>query len=303
MTKWVGILGGDQTVPRIKRHLLMFDQVAVVTHEGFPPMAGNHVEAQRHFDWLVEQGLASEERITADRIWRDDPDFIALLDAEMGRFDHLRQKLPKVHDVAVERLTNEQLRESANILKDIVAVHQSMLTRLFALHIASNEIEAVSCIDLPRSVTQATEVPGLSPVIHVVLEALPIPDESISFERLLDFKTDTEASHSLGALRLWMRDMARGQIPAAELAERLEWLVNEHERHLTRHKLKSNRTAVESVITTTLEAAEDLVRFKWGHLAKTIFSVRSGRIALLEAEANSPGRNVSFIASARREFA
>ena len=61
-------------------------------------------------------------------------------------------------------------------------------------------------------------------------------------------------------------------------------------------------SAVETLVTTTAEVAESLVKFKWSKLAKKLFEVRHKRIDLMKAEMALPGREVAYIVKARESF-
>ena len=68
------------------------------------------------------------------------------------------------------------------------------------------------------------------------------------------------------------------------------------------HEMKVSKGILETVITLAGETVEDLVKFRWGKLAKLPFLVSSRKIELLEAELKAPGREVAYISSARKSF-
>jgi hypothetical protein len=74
-------------------------------------------------------------------------------------------------------------------------------------------------------------------VIDVVLDKLPMPSELTPWEAILDFKADKEAQGYLQGLRVWMGDLARQKLTAAEAREKLDWLLFQHKKHLEMHKL------------------------------------------------------------------
>ena len=58
----------------------------------------------------------------------------------------------------------------------------------------------------------------------------------------------------------------------------------------------------ETLICTTAEIAESLVKFKWSNIAKKLFEVKHKQVALLKAEMSLPGREVAYIIKARERF-
>jgi hypothetical protein len=53
---------------------------------------------------------------------------------------------------------------------------------------------------------------------------------------------------------------------------------------------------------STAELLENVMRFKWGAVAKGLFSLKQRNIALLEGELTSPGNEVAYIVKARKLF-
>jgi hypothetical protein len=68
------------------------------------------------------------------------------------------------------------------------------------------------------------------------------------------------------------------------------------------HKMKTNVGVLETVVVSTAEILEDLIKFNWGKLAKTLFSFKQREIALLEGELKAPGNEVAYIVKASDTF-
>jgi len=66
--------------------------------------------------------------------------------------------------------------------------------------------------------------------------------------------------------------------------------------------LKSQVGAVETIVVGTAEILEDVVRLKWGEIAKRLYSFKHRRIELLEGEMTAPGSEVAYIVKARNQF-
>lgn len=142
-----------------------------------------------------------------------------------------------------------------------------------------------------------------SDVISIVLERLPEPDEQTPWQDLIDFRREEKTRAQSLALRRWIRKMASGEFKQAEIIEELEYLYYEYEHYMQIQQMKINKGALETLVTVTAEIAEDLVKIKWGNLAKVPFVVKQRKIDLLEAERNAPGREIAYLATTRRRFA
>ena len=59
---------------------------------------------------------------------------------------------------------------------------------------------------------------------------------------------------------------------------------------------------IETLVCTTAEIAESLVKFQWSKIAKKLFEVRHKQIELMKVEMAAPGREVAYIVKARERF-
>lgn len=139
-------------------------------------------------------------------------------------------------------------------------------------------------------------------VLALTMRQLPVPDEMTSLERIIEFRRDPSAKLSLHELRQWMRKVQKADLSPVEIAQELEYLLTTYDQHMRLHDIKTKRSTAETVVTFVAESAEDLVKFKWGKLAQSLFALSRSNVALLEAEANAPGRGLSYVWKANREF-
>jgi hypothetical protein len=140
-------------------------------------------------------------------------------------------------------------------------------------------------------------------VIRVAVQEFPrIPAET-PWEDILEFRTDPDSNRKTAMLRRWITNIASAERSPVEIAQEIEFLVAEYEHHMALHRLKTKRGVLEAVVTASAEVAESVAKLKWGQLAKLPFAVKQRRIALLEAEATAPGRELAIIAKARQRFA
>jgi hypothetical protein len=99
-----------------------------------------------------------------------------------------------------------------------------------------------------------------------------------------------------------MNDTARAKMTPLEVEQKLEWLLHEYQQHMRLHRMKTNASTLETIIVTGAEIAENLVKLQFGKLAKVLFSIRQRKIALLEGELKTPGKEIAFISKAQETF-
>ena len=141
-----------------------------------------------------------------------------------------------------------------------------------------------------------------SPILNIVLHALPVPTDDTPWEKIIDFRSDEVASTALRRLRRWMRHLASEARSEKELKDELEGLFDEYREYMRVHKLKTTRGTIETVVTTVGEVAENVLKLRFGKLANLLFAASGHRVSLLEAELAAPGREVAYIIKAQEAF-
>jgi hypothetical protein len=139
-------------------------------------------------------------------------------------------------------------------------------------------------------------------VLQISVAALPHPDESTSWNELLDFKSDPDVQYQLNLFRRWIRKCSSTPGTAIEIREELEDMIADYSAAVRRHRLKLRPGVIEAALCVSGELVENLVKLQWGKAAQALFKVRHNKIALLEAEMSSPGREVAYVFRARERF-
>ena len=139
-------------------------------------------------------------------------------------------------------------------------------------------------------------------VIRLTIRSFPVPTDVTPWEAIADFRSDKEARDKFWSLKQWINKVGKNGLKNYEVTDELKSLLNEYNQSMNLHKLKNEMGVFEVLVTTTVSVAEDLVRFKWSNVAKSVFQVHKQRVKLLEDERGLPGRDVAYIASAIEKF-
>jgi hypothetical protein len=153
-----------------------------------------------------------------------------------------------------------------------------------------------------RDVLSLNEKSDKTEVVKIALESLPIPDESTSWEQIIEYRSDPDSQSKFLALRNWMSEVARSELTPVEVEEKLEYLIDEYQNHMKLHRMKANAGVLETLVMTGTELMGGLLSSRWGKAAQALFSLQKRKAALLEGELTSPGREVAYIVKARRQF-
>jgi hypothetical protein len=175
--------GDEDLIARLKQQLLLLDRIVM----------GAELPVVQHPDilWLANRGLVELRRVDVQGMVRR----ALAADLEVPEFVNV--------DLAFGRGRSQSLMGCSGEPARIRAGSDSMVRS------SSTLIERAR-----RSTTNAT-------VAEVVIRNLPVPDTLTPFERILDFRADSEVQDHLIRLRFWMRKVARAAHPG--VSSRRSW--------------------------------------------------------------------------------
>ena len=263
----------------LKQQLLIFDRIAL----GDSALRPNDDQTDADISFLLDANV-----VFALNFRHDAPL------TERGRqqieetMKHMRALFSK--RIFDSRWMSDDDEEVQDTLNRFVAIELREQTNLNAVPIVARWSPVAD-----QSVTRAE-------VVQLVISNLPMPGEDISLEDILIFRNEMRSLGFIQGLRVWMNDMASGKLTPPEVSDKLEDLVSRFSRALQLERMNQESGVVETLVTTTAEIAESLVKFRWSKLAKKLFDVRHKQIDLLKAEMTLPGREVAYIAKARERF-
>jgi hypothetical protein len=295
----------ESVLPDIKRHLVLFDKIAVVhTQDRDWTFRTKDSSLAADLDWLESKGVVFrvEEFLNqecgfefARRRKGDRRKGVFIVPVKIPR-----QKIGEMrHDLLglpfLEKFDGKTIR-------DISAGFDDLSCRWEAQRLAgSMDVRAVSLFP-PRP--EVTELLGINTaqgdVLRVVLKDIPEPSALTSLDEILEFRQEPESKEKIFAFRRWVQSMITKRVPEKEIGEELEWLTHQYEEYMRLHRLKIRRGVIEIVITTTAKIAEDLVKIRWGDLSRSLFSLSHRKLELMEAELNAPGRELAYLIHARK---
>ena len=173
-------------------------------------------------------------------------------------------------------------------------------TRWLAADIAQRYgCTAVAAYDEPQSV-KVDGQPDMT--LRIVLQQLPLPTASTSWEAISDWRGDAEARRMYARLRTWMNRAARTHANPRETADEVSSLLADYETYMALHHRAMRHSRLEVVLTTSAEILEALTAFRWSTAVKRLLDLRRSETALLSSELEAPGREVAYIDRCRQRF-
>jgi hypothetical protein len=318
----------------LKRKLLYFDQLGVLNLPKMKDALWRDEDLLEEYEWAEEKELIFDAASPSQAFVESAPNarLVSLAGAAQMAFEALSDALSRgvrpndpmlaaiadniktANDSAIgSKISSDEYARSEKAIEFFMGFHwvyRECLARIRAVELSwDGKSEAVSTMGLRsaelvdllmREGRDAATSKGKT--IEVVISNLPLPSDTTPWEQILDFKKDPDSRERLLSLRQWIRDVSTGNIQQFELEEKLEYLLEKYRAHMALHKMKLYGGALQTFVTTTADAIENVVKARVGRIAKGLFEINEKRVALLEAERTAPGREVSYLIKADQTF-
>jgi len=293
MSEFIGVkkLSDWQKCLSFKKDALIFDRIALSSISDFQRMVieGSMGDQLRNiaeeFSWLLEKGIVFQPEFTL----QDDEALRGNKELESIR------KLRAQHRRQTENLPmdwGDTFWDWWDILNEYSARSLAIILRV------SRKLDAYPITNLTDSIKNEPK----NEVVGVVINSLPIPSESTSWEQIIEYRNDPNSHSKFLALRNWMNDISKGNLTPIEIEQKLEYLIDQYRQHMKLHRMKTNVGMIETIIVSGSEILEELVRFRFSKAAKALFSFRQKKVALLEGELTSPGSEVAYVIKTQETF-
>lgn len=287
MREFIGVKGpADISIPLLKQYALLFSRVAI---PGLSFIKTGELAVE--LEWLQERGIVFGPAYSELNSVDSDPDLTHSMSLEMRQ---MRDSAPALL-AAVREDRSLEVRRLLTVMFDTIVRTVSIDLRL------SQQLDAYPVLT-NEALSDAAQQNKRTSIIQLLLQFLPMPDELTPWEQIIDYRSDPGSHDRFLDLRNWMSEVARGEMTLIETEEKLEYLISQYQRHLDLHKMKIEPGAIQTILVTSAELAENIIKFNWGKIAKNLFSLKSRKIALLEGELSAPGSEVAYIVKTKEMF-
>jgi len=259
--------------------------------------------------WLSERNIIFEPDLSRHENLLTDADYAESYTAELNSARKVKQAIEEIHRLSTTSKNEGEIRAALDRIRPLVdeGYNRSLAALQYMVRRVSVQLRITESVDafpvlpltfLPHAPSHADR----GELIRLSLNALPVPDDTTPWEQILEYRSDPDSRSKFLALRHWMGEVARAELTPAEVEEKLEYLIDQYQRHMRLHRMKTNVGTLETVVTAGAEVLGDLVSFKWGKAAQALFSLKRREVALLEGELTAPGKEVAYIVKARETF-
>lgn len=295
--------------PSIKREALLFDQVGITHLDTLLGQENSRSSSDiDDLEWLCEQDIVFDLGTTSLKQLKGNEEFDRYYDLRREELKNLLTASAEIL-LSYERKGNQKVKKTHSTIKrqqsrfnSVWSKYSDYDARCAAIHFRDlHRVQAYPILSSPMPSLENAQAKKVD-VIQIVLHALPQPSETVPWEKIIEFRNDPDTAHHFLALRNWMTETAKAQLTPLEIEEKIEYLVSQYGQHTKLHKLKTNTGIMETTVVAGAEFLEDIVKLKWGKVAKGLFSLQHRRIALMEGELTAPGNQLAYIERARQTF-
>jgi hypothetical protein len=311
----------DTELSSLKREALIFNRLAITEPDGSLPGLGQPVgETEKRIrvelEWLSAKNVIFEPEVSLDEKLLTDNEYAGSYQSERASKDKYITTTEEIRRLAASMTAASMTGEDEEKQKALLYQFRSLAAKgeseiyfnvQHMLRRVSVQLRLLESVDaypiFPTGfLSPAISQVGKSEVVQLSLNALPMPDESTPWEQIIEYRSDPDSRSKFLALRHWMSEVARAELTPAEVEEKLEYLIDQYQKHMKLHRMKTNVGTLETVVTTGAEMLGDFFSFKWGKAAQALFSLKRRKVALLEGELTAPGNEVAYIVKARETF-
>lgn len=295
----------------LKQQALLFDQVGIYK-------LGNFYKTLQESKDLVEKFTSNipdkTSLIITELEWLQQKDIIFALKVREEIQDQSMERLANIGGQSFEeakKLLRKIIEIQTNDLKNVSdekskinLLREQQITILRLMSIIMETTKGVTAVTTLPYTEYIYELPGSSKssVAQIVISKLPLPNKETPWERIIDYRNDSDNQRNLLNLRRWIRRTSTENLSPAEVEEELEWLMNEFQSQMKLHKLKANTETLEVMVKILPETIENLIKLKFSKLPEPFFALKKRQINLMEAELNAPGREIAYVIKTQEAF-
>lgn len=290
------ITPADLHLHSLKREVLLFDKIVVAPHQS-PPQSYERRSEQESKErettrsYLVEQGVLY--------------DAMSLLDDRKAG-DLVRRHF-QMNNIAFDSFARPLLSDTLHFgpehsaaVDNLQRRHQDESRFSLASALRAAGFDAVPLFH--SSDAFRVEPSAARQFLAVLLDKLPIPDDTVPWECIIDFRQDKELRSKYHDLMRWMRRSVNQGWNKETTEEQLEHLLEVYRKHLKLRKLKyvfATFAVAYSLVegVAKLPDIDGLTKLAGGFCTLAYLT-----IDLMSARHCAPGQEVAYIHDARKMF-
>jgi hypothetical protein len=139
-------------------------------------------------------------------------------------------------------------------------------------------------------------------VVQFILGEMPEPDESVSWEQIIEFRSDADVKNKYFALIHWINKVSVSTASLSDIKDEYNVLYSDYMKAFTLHQMKYNYSKVQIIVSAGVDC---LLSIATGHFipaVKNLLSMKLSNINLMQEEIKITGKEIAYIYRANEEF-
>ena len=132
-------------------------------------------------------------------------------------------------------------------------------------------------------------------VIQFVLNDIPEPDNSTSWEQIIEYRSDLDVKNKYLALMNWVNKVSNSNMKLSEIKDEYDYLYNDYMQQFKLHKMKYNNSKLEVILNATVNFIANISTGNYTTSIKDLFQFNVKNAQLLQEEAKLPGKELAYI--------
>lgn len=139
-------------------------------------------------------------------------------------------------------------------------------------------------------------------IVNLIIKKFPFIDDTIEWQKIMEFKTDIDAKNKLNSLKNWLIDISKNNYTTNEIEQKLDYFIDEYESLLKLHKLKIKYKKFDLILNATIGTIENLIKLNLTDIGKNLLTLKEDEINLKIDEKNLKGQEVAYISNVITHF-
>ncbi len=318
MPKQAVIKWNSEQLSSIKRDLLFFDRFYYDPYllKLQLKLLENVAHLVNHKTDLLNRIQTTVEYFEAKKLLNS----FSLLDFKAGKIKLLSLDKAKIKQIvsevsAYDKVHDDFIHRYNSVVKLLRVNRTSGFLKYINLldefnHFADHHVRLTSCL-VQNSIRNVSVTPIIdnagqinnsreTDVVHLIINNLPIPNEIVPYDEILDFKQSNQRVY-LGLIR-WINQVIRSDMKLQEIEDELLYYILEFQNALELEKASYRLSTLEVILKLPIEIVEHMIKINWSKIPGSLISIRKNRIDLLKAESKLPGREVAYITLANEKY-
>ncbi|WP_313375636.1 hypothetical protein [Chishuiella sp.] len=132
-------------------------------------------------------------------------------------------------------------------------------------------------------------------VIQFILNDIPEPNNSTSWEQIIEYRSDLDVKNKYLALMNWINKVSNSNMKLSEIKDEYDYLYNDYMQQFKLHKMKYNNSKLEVILNATVNFITNISTGNYTTSIKDLFQFNVKNAQLLQEEAKLSGKELAYI--------